>query len=110
MAKNPKDNSTKVTRIKATDAKPAVTVAKAAKPATVKQPKQPDKQVWIIRAIKAIGAYFKGAWVELRAVRWPNRRATWGLTGAVLAFTAFFVVVILLLDALFKELFSLILK
>ena len=59
--------------------------------------------------LKALGAYFKGAWYELKQVRWPNRRATWGLTLAVLAYTAFFVIVILLLDALFKYLFELML-
>lgn len=57
----------------------------------------------------AIGRYFAGAWHELREVRWPNRRATWGMTGALLAFTAFFVVLILLLDALFQWLFNLVL-
>ena len=58
---------------------------------------------------RAISDYFAGAWYELRQVRWPNRRATWGMTAALLGFTAFFVVVILLLDALFKYLFQLIL-
>lgn len=58
---------------------------------------------------KAIGGYFKGAWEELRQVRWPNRRATWGMTAALLAFTAFFVALILLLDAFFKYVFQLIL-
>lgn len=115
MAKNPKDNQTKVTRIKASEEAAASAVeikdlkpkasAKKAKPA-----KEANKRFWLIRMFVAIGGYFKGAWVELRAVRWPNRRATWGLTAAVLIFTAFFVLVILLLDALFKELFSLILK
>lgn len=59
--------------------------------------------------LKATGGYFKGAWQELRQVRWPTRKATWSLTLAMLAFTAFFVVVVLLLDALFKYLFQLIL-
>ena len=57
-----------------------------------------------------IGNYFKGAWVELRQVRWPNRAATWSLTIAVLLFSAFFVILITLLDAGFKSLFELILK
>jgi preprotein translocase subunit SecE len=61
------------------------------------------------RPAKATGGYFRGAWTELRQVRWPNRRATWSLTLAVLIYTAFFVVVILLLDALFKYMFELIL-
>lgn len=54
--------------------------------------------------------YFVGAWKELRQVHWPTRRATWSLTGAVLAFSAFFVLFILLLDALFKYVFESILK
>ncbi len=114
MAKNPKDNQTKVTRIKASDSKPseAVEIKSVSKTTTTKKtkPAKEEKRFWLIRMFAAIGGYFKGAWVELRAVRWPNRRATWGLTAAVLIFTAFFVLVILLLDALFKELFSLILK
>lgn len=62
-----------------------------------------------LRTFVMIGGYFKGAWFELRQVRWPNRKATWSLTGAVLLFTGFFVVLILLLDVLFKYLFELIL-
>ena len=58
---------------------------------------------------QAITAYFKGAWFELRQVRWPDRQSTWSLTGAVLLFTAFFMVLILLLDALFQYVFKLIL-
>ncbi|MCA9335127.1 preprotein translocase subunit SecE [Candidatus Saccharibacteria bacterium] len=61
------------------------------------------------RFLRAFGGYFKGAWVELRQVRWPNRRATWGMTAAVLTYTAFFVIFVLLLDAGFKYLFELIL-
>ncbi len=54
--------------------------------------------------------YFKGAWHELRQVRWPNRKATWGLTLAVILYSAFFVVLVLLLDAGFKYLFDFIIK
>ena len=59
--------------------------------------------------LAAFGGYFKGAWHELRQVRWPTRGATWSLTGAVLIYTAFFVILILLLDAAFKYLFEIIL-
>lgn len=64
----------------------------------------------IVKLLFAIGGYFKGAWIELRLVRWPTRRATWGLTIAVILFSAFFVVIILLLDIFFKYIFELILK
>lgn len=63
-----------------------------------------------LKPLVSIGGYFKGAWFELRQVRWPNRKATWSLTGAVLLFTGFFVVLILLLDVLFKFIFEQILK
>lgn len=69
------------------------------------------------RSLKAVAtpftatvAYFKGAWYELRQVRWPDRGATWGMTAALIGFTLFFVVIILLLDALFKYVFELILR
>ena len=110
MGKKPatkKEASTKVTRITATDTEaPAKTEAKQPK-------KTAEKEVAKKRVRRnpafAILDYFKGAWYELKQVRWPNRRATWGMTMAVLAFTAFFVVLILLLDALFKYIFQLIL-
>jgi preprotein translocase SecE subunit len=57
-----------------------------------------------------VGGYFKGSWEELQQVRWPDNRSTWGLTAAVILFTAFFVTLIVLLDAGFKQLFELILK
>lgn len=60
--------------------------------------------------IRAFFGYFAGAWYELRQVRWPSRRATWSLTFAVLLFSLFFVVFILLLDAGFKYLFEQLLK
>ncbi len=56
----------------------------------------------------SLATYFKGAWHELKQVRWPNRKATWSLTAAVLLFSAFFVAFILLLDLLFGYLFELI--
>lgn len=56
---------------------------------------------------KAAGGYFAGSWRELMQVRWPTRGATWSMTGALIAFTLFFVAVILLLDAGFTKLFNL---
>lgn len=115
MAKTPtnKGTSTKVTRITASDSK-----ASSTKPAVVKPAKQGSVEKERTKAteprtrknpFKAMGAYFKGAWAELRQVRWPDRKSTWTMTLALLAFTAFFVVVILFLDFLFSELFKLIL-
>ena len=75
------------------------------KPKTVKTARKSPKN-----ALSAIGGYFKGAWHELKLVRWPTRSATWAMTVAVLAFTFMFVIVILLLDAGFNWAFEQILK
>jgi preprotein translocase subunit SecE len=98
-------STTKVTRITATEEKP---VKKQTEKKPVKQAETVEKTRRRNPA-EAMRDYFVGAWVELRQVRWPNRRATWGMTMAVLAFTAFFILLILLLDALFKYVFQLIL-
>jgi preprotein translocase subunit SecE len=108
VAKN--QDKTKVTRITASDApkpskEPKVTSAKA-----VKAKNTSVKRKRSFGIFGRIGGYFKGAWVELRQVHWPTRSATWGLTGAVLLFAAFFVVFITLLDAGFKYVFEQILR
>lgn len=58
------------------------------------------------RWIRAIGGYFVGSWRELRQVNWPTRKATMGMTLAVILFTLAFTVIILLLDLAFEQLFK----
>lgn len=103
----PKTKKTEVevetVKIKATDQK---AIAKVEKPKT----KRTISPKSALKPLKASGSYFVGAWQELRQVHWPTRRATWGMTLAVLAYSAFFVLLVLLLDAGFKYLFDLILK
>lgn len=108
MATKNNQSETTVTRISAADSRTTHTK----KPnATVKKSKEGNdtKKRTHRNPLKAVGGYFVGAWEELRQVRWPNRKATWSLVGALLVFTTFFVVLILLLDALFKYVFQLIL-
>ena len=81
--------------------------SKTSVPKTEKAIKPRNK---LMAAFSAIGGYFKGSWIELREVRWPNRRATWGMTGAVILFTALFLALIVSLDAIFSQLFNLIIK
>lgn len=104
--------ATKVTRIKAADTKPNGKAVKATVVKTKSRTKSTSRKplAAVAGPFVSIAGYFKGAWYELRQVRWPNRKATWGLTIAVLIFSAFFVVLIVLLDVLFKYLFELILK
>jgi preprotein translocase subunit SecE len=97
--------TTKVTRIKATDdAKQTVASEKVSKKAPQKITVSNEEKK--TNPLVAFGGYFKGAWVELKQVHWPTRKATWSLTFAVLAFTAFFIILIVLLDAGFKLLFE----
>jgi preprotein translocase SecE subunit len=73
-----------------------------------KEQKKPN--IKLLVPFYAIGRYLKGSWQELRQVRWPNRRTTWGMTLAVILFTGFFVVLIILLDFGFSQLFKLVIK
>lgn len=56
--------------------------------------------------LRAIGDYFMGSYQELRQVKWPNRRAAWSLTFAVIVFTVGMVALILALDYGFEQLFK----
>ena len=125
MAQKKKSGTTKstgnstVTRIKASDTKktaaihqePKERIADAPEPVAEKRKKARRKPTrgGVLRPFVAIKDYFVGAWVELKQVRWPTRRATWSLTFAVLVYTAFFVLLVILLDVAFKYLFDVIL-
>lgn len=82
---------------------------KKAKTSTTKkvtvQKAERKPQKWT-KPFRMVGGYFKGAWVELRQVRWPDRGATWSLTLAVILFSLFFALVIVGLDAAFSYLFK----
>lgn len=65
-----------------------------------------SRNVRMPRWIRAIGGYFTGSWRELRQVSWPTRKATWGMTLAVMLFTLVLAVCILLLDLGFEQLFK----
>jgi len=108
VANSTSTKETKITRIKAVEEKvepkkTAKVVKKAEAKAVVSDSEAAKK---LLSPLVSIGGYFKGAWYELRQVRWPNRKATWSLTVAVLIFTAFFIALIVLLDAGFKLLFQ----
>lgn len=111
----PTETNTKVTKAQAKQqTKLAKTKAKAAKAklkAKANTPEKPLKQVFILaRPFVALGRYLRNSWRELRQVRWPNRKATWKMTLAVLVYCAIFIVFIMLLDALFTFIFDLLLK
>lgn len=64
------------------------------------------KNVHAPKWLRAVGVYFVGSFIELREVQWPNRKATWSLTLAVIVFTLIISGLILGLDYIFEQLFK----
>ena len=54
---------------------------------------------------KKVG-YFRGAFRELRQVRWPNRKETWKMTLSVIVYVVILAAAIMLLDALLSLIFK----
>lgn len=109
--------ATRVIRISAADATPNPTPGEAPAPdakAAVVHPKKvrknPLRRILAVLTwpFRAMGRYLAGSWRELRLVHWPTRGATWRMTGTLLAFTAFFAVIVLSIDLVFQYLFKLI--
>ncbi|MDR0397809.1 MAG: preprotein translocase subunit SecE [Candidatus Nomurabacteria bacterium] len=101
---------TKIRVIKDTTTTKA-TVKKAGKKAaskekTKKKSRLPKPLRVIFAPFISIGRYFRLSWIELRQVRWPNRRTTWKLTAMVIVYCIIFAVIITLLDMLFQFIFN----
>ncbi|MBQ8156406.1 preprotein translocase subunit SecE [Candidatus Saccharibacteria bacterium] len=91
--------------------KKAKEIRKAEKAEKKAEKAKEDKKTFILfRPFVAFGRYLRDSWREIRQVRWPNRKATWKMVGAVLVYTALFVIFISLIDLFFRWLFSLIIK
>ena len=109
------DNEPKITRKKVTIKDKKTEKAKAAKvkkaeKAVSKVGKKDEKKPFIlIRPFVALFRYLHDSWLELRQVRWPNRKATWKMVLAVIVYTALFMALIAFLDFVFGKLFNLIL-
>ena len=105
--KGKQTGKTTVRRIKATDDSPKKTIKKkpTTKPARAIQKTEADSGMR-----DSFVGYFKGAWTELKLVRWPTRANTWIMTGTVIGFTLLLTTLILLLDAGFNWVFEQILK
>jgi preprotein translocase SecE subunit len=106
------ENDKVVRRIKAKTAekRPRATVAKAGKTekadgkaaVAAKKDKKDKKRRGEKKEKGESRNYFVGAWRELRQVHWTNRRATWKLTLAVILFSVFFALFVLLADWVFN--------
>ena len=71
--------------------------------------KSEKKPFFLIAPFVYLWRYIRDSWMELRQVRWPNRKTTWKMVLAVVVYSALFMVIILLLDLFFSWLFGLIL-
>ena len=84
--------------------------AKAAEKKISAPAKKDEKKPFIlVRPFVYIWRYLRDSWMELRQVRWPDRKTTWKMVLAVVIYSAFFMVLISLLDLFFSWLFGLIL-
>lgn len=118
-----KASETKITRIKVSDSdnnkknnfkdklsnlKAKVKKAKSKK--NITNPEEPNFKGNVYqKEIKKVG-YFRGALNELSQVHWPTRKETWALTLAVILFSVGFMILMILVDIGFKELFNIIMK
>lgn len=84
---------------------------KALKKSQKSDEERPIKSYFLLwRPFVALGRYLRDSWREIRQVRWPNRKATWKMTFAVLVYVALFMVFLTLLDVFFTFIFDLIFK
>ena len=84
---------------------------KALKKSQKSDEERPIKSYFLLfRPFVALGRYLRDSWREIRQVRWPNRKATWKMTFAVLVYVALFMVFLSLLDMFFTFIFDLIFK
>lgn len=95
--------TTKTKSVKRYKAETGQTVSTASDSATVKKPR---RRIGTPKFLSGITGYFKGSWQELRLAKWPDRRSTWSLTAAVLAFTVFIMLFIVAVDYAFNALFE----
>lgn len=108
LPKKPSKATKIVKKVETSSAKPKKSpkTSKTQKP----MPKWLSVITWPFRIITkpfiALGRYIKASWREIRQVRWPNRKATWKMTGAILVYAALVLIIILLLDALFTFIFN----
>lgn len=55
---------------------------------------------------KVVPSYFRGAWEEVKQVKWPGRQETTKLTVAVFMFAIFFMIFITAIDFVLDKLFK----
>ena len=101
VVKDKKTEKTKREKTKAAEKKISASVASGEK--------AEKKPFFLVAPFVYLWRYLRDSWYELRQVRWPKRKYTWKMVLAVIIYSAFFMVLISLLDLFFSWLFGLIL-
>lgn len=86
-------------KAKNSESKKSKTESKAKAKELKKAEKAADKKE------KKVG-YFRGAFQEIRQVRWPSRKQTWKMTLSVIVYVVIIAIFIMLLDALLQFIFN----
>ena len=82
-------------------------VKKAERKEARKAQKESNKKPFVLfRPFIVLGHYLKDSWVELRQVRWPNRKATWKMVLAIFVYTALFSAFLVVMNLLFDLIFN----
>ena len=102
------DDAEKITRkvsvkAKNSESKKTKIANKKAEQKAIKEAKKSLKNAE--KGDKKVG-YFRGAFRELRQVRWPNRKETWKMTLSVIIYVIILAAAIMLLDALLQLIFK----
>ena len=66
------------------------------------------KRVDPLKPIKWFFRYLKESYIELKKVKWPDRKTAWKLTGTVFIFSVIMALILFGLDSLFSKMFELV--
>ena len=66
------------------------------------------KRVDPLKPIKWFFRYLKESYIELKKVKWPDRKTAWKLTGTVFMFSVIMALILFGLDSLFSKMFELV--
>ena len=103
-AKN--SSNKKVAKAKAESEKAAKKAKKSAEKAEKKVPAILLPLYWITAPFRALGRYIKNSFIEMRQVRWPDRKSSWKMTFSIIIYVVLIAGFIMLLDALFTFVFN----
>jgi len=104
--KRPKSAKTATTKPKPAAKKPEVKPKPTVKPSKAVVAAKPSQPPKILSPFVRFGCYVSASFRELRLMRFPNRKAAWKMTLAVVIYALIFFIFIALLDAFWGMVFQ----